>query len=88
MTDLHRIAKDEPERIVLSNIREFGWHAVNVIEDNGCPPWTLVRLAALFIHPCMRAATAAQRRDSGPPSGFLGEAPANPLSLPCDKETL
>jgi hypothetical protein len=35
-----RSPRDEPERIVLSNVREFGWHAVNVIEDNGCPPWT------------------------------------------------
>jgi hypothetical protein len=40
MTDPRRIAKDEPERIVLNNISEFGWHAVNIIEDDGCPPWT------------------------------------------------
>jgi hypothetical protein len=40
MTDPRRIAKDEPERIVLSNIQEFGWHAVNVIEDDGHPPWS------------------------------------------------
>jgi hypothetical protein len=40
MTNPQRVAKDEPERIVLSNIREFGWHCVNVIEDDGHPPWT------------------------------------------------
>jgi ribulose 1,5-bisphosphate carboxylase large subunit-like protein len=34
MTNHQRIAKDEPERIVLNNIAEFGWHAVNIIEDN------------------------------------------------------
>jgi hypothetical protein len=40
MNQPQRIGKDEPERIVLNNISEFGWHAVNIIEDNGCPPWT------------------------------------------------
>jgi hypothetical protein len=25
---------------VISNINDFGWHAVNVIEDDGHPPWT------------------------------------------------
>jgi hypothetical protein len=40
MTKPQRVAKDEPERIVLSNIREFGWHCVNVIEDDGHPPWS------------------------------------------------
>lgn len=41
MTNPQRIPKDEPERIVLSNIQEFGWHCVNVIEDDGHPPWSL-----------------------------------------------
>jgi hypothetical protein len=109
MTNHQRIAKDEPERIVLNNIAEFGWHAVNIIEDNGCPPWTftiglyetygfpeliilgrsrstaIVRLAGPFVHPCTRPATASQAREPDSPSGFLGEAPTNPLSLPCDK---
>src|SRR5271154_4446984 len=40
MTNQQHVAKDEPERIVLSNIREFGWHVVNVIEDDGHPPRT------------------------------------------------
>jgi hypothetical protein len=35
-----RIGTDDPEKIVLGNIAEFGWHAVNVIEDNGQPPWS------------------------------------------------
>jgi Domain of unknown function (DUF4262) len=40
MTNSQRTARDEPERMVLTNIAEYGWHAVNVIEDEGCPPWT------------------------------------------------
>ena len=28
------------DRIVISNIAEFGWHAVNIIEDDDHPPWT------------------------------------------------
>lgn len=40
MTNPQRAGRDEPERIVLHNIAECGWHAVNVIEDDGHPPWT------------------------------------------------
>ena len=40
MTSFKRIAKDEPERIVLTNVAEYGWHAVNVIEDCDYPPWS------------------------------------------------
>jgi hypothetical protein len=31
---------DDLERQVVHNINEFGWHAVNVIEDDAQPPWT------------------------------------------------
>jgi hypothetical protein len=40
MTSTQRAARDEPERIVLHNIAEFGWHCVNIIEDDGHPPWS------------------------------------------------
>ena len=40
MTNPQRIANDELERQVFSNINDFGWHALNVIEDDGHPPWT------------------------------------------------
>jgi hypothetical protein len=51
-TNPQRTARDEPERIVLNNIQEFGWHAVNVIEDNGCPPWTFtIGLYETWNHP-------------------------------------
>ena len=33
-------AKDDLEPRVISNINDFGWHAVNVIEDDSHPPWT------------------------------------------------
>jgi hypothetical protein len=35
-----RNATDDLERMVITNIKDFGWHAVNVIEDDGHPPWT------------------------------------------------
>jgi hypothetical protein len=35
-----RIGADDLERQVIHNIADFGWHAVNVIEDDGHPPWT------------------------------------------------
>jgi hypothetical protein len=51
-TNPQRTARDEPERIVLNNIQEFGWHAVNIIEDNGCPPWTFtIGLYETWNHP-------------------------------------
>jgi hypothetical protein len=33
-----RIPADELERQVIHNINEFGWHCVNVIEDDNHPP--------------------------------------------------
>ena len=39
-TNPRRAAEDELERQVISNVNDFGWHAVNVIEDDGHPPWT------------------------------------------------
>jgi hypothetical protein len=31
---------DDRELQVIHNVNEFGWHCVNVIEDDGHPPWT------------------------------------------------
>jgi Domain of unknown function (DUF4262) len=39
-TTPQHIATDDLERQVIHNINEFGWHAVNVVEDDGHPPWT------------------------------------------------
>jgi len=38
MATPQRIAKDDLERQVIHNIAEFGWHGVNVIEDDGTHP--------------------------------------------------
>jgi hypothetical protein len=35
-----RVGTDDPEKIILRNIADFGWHAINVLEDDGHPPWT------------------------------------------------
>jgi hypothetical protein len=40
MTTSDRLGTDDLERQVIHNINQFGWHAVNVIEDDGHPPWT------------------------------------------------
>jgi hypothetical protein len=53
MNQPQRTPKDEPERQVLSNIQEFGWHCVNVIEDDGHPPCSILRLAELFGRPAL-----------------------------------
>jgi hypothetical protein len=40
MSQPQRVAEDGPERIVLNNVADYGWHCVNIIEDDGCPPWS------------------------------------------------
>ena len=40
MTDPQRIGIDLAESKVLADIAEYGWHAMNIIEDDGQPPWT------------------------------------------------
>jgi hypothetical protein len=32
--------RDDLTKIVTTNVCDYGWHGVNVIEDDGCPPWT------------------------------------------------
>jgi Domain of unknown function (DUF4262) len=52
MTGPQRIGNDELERHVLTNIAEFGWHSVNVVEDDGHPPWTFtIGLFETWQHP-------------------------------------
>ena len=44
--------KDTHERIVLANVANFGWHAINVLEDDGTPPWTYtIGLYETWHHP-------------------------------------
>jgi hypothetical protein len=35
-----RIPTDEPERLIITNISDFGWHGINVVEDDNHPPWS------------------------------------------------
>jgi hypothetical protein len=52
MAKPQRIGNDELERHVLTNIAEFGWHSVNVVEDDGHPPWTFtIGLFETWQHP-------------------------------------
>jgi len=96
MTDPQRAARDEPERIVLSNISEFGWHAVNVIEDDGQSPWTFtIGLYETWQHPeliiigrsratayKMLESLATQIEDGGPPN-LADSEPYPLLGIPC-----
>jgi hypothetical protein len=66
MTQPQRLTHDDLDRIVVHNVDEFGWHCVNVIEDDGHASPS----AGLLPRPCVRPAPAAQRRDSGPPQGL------------------
>jgi hypothetical protein len=42
MSNAQRVVKDDLERQVIHNIAEYGWHAVNIVED-------ILRLARLFV---------------------------------------
>ena len=52
MNQPQRFTRDDLSKIVIANIAEYGWHAVNVIEDNGYPPWTYtIGLYETWQHP-------------------------------------
>jgi len=40
MTDPQRIGIDLAEQKVLADIAEYGWHCMNVVEDDGQYPWS------------------------------------------------
>ena len=52
MNQPQRLSRDDLDKIVVANINEFGWHCVNIIEDNGCPPWSYtIGLYETWNHP-------------------------------------
>jgi Domain of unknown function (DUF4262) len=52
MATPQRATRDDLDKIVISNINEFGWHCVNVIEDDGHPPWSYtIGLYETWNHP-------------------------------------
>jgi Domain of unknown function (DUF4262) len=47
-----RTGSDLGERKILADINEFGWSAVNGVEDDGHPPWTFtIGLYETWSHP-------------------------------------
>jgi hypothetical protein len=47
-----RLTHADLEKIVIANVNEFGWHCVNVIEDNNHPPWSYtIGLYETWQHP-------------------------------------
>src|ERR1700734_3219954 len=52
MATPQRLTRDDLEKIVIANVNEFGWHCVNVIEDDGHPPWSYtIGLYETWEHP-------------------------------------
>jgi hypothetical protein len=52
MATPQRLTRDDLDKIVIANIAEFGWHCVNVIEDDGHPPWSYtIGLYETWNHP-------------------------------------
>jgi hypothetical protein len=52
MAKPQRIGTDHGERKVLADVAEFGWHSLNVLEDDGHPPWTFtIGLYETWQHP-------------------------------------
>jgi hypothetical protein len=52
MTQPQQYTRDDLGKIVTSNVNEFGWHCVNVIEDDGHPPWSYtIGLYETWEHP-------------------------------------
>jgi hypothetical protein len=52
MGKLKRLATDLGEQKVLSDINEYGWHCMNVVEDDGHPPWSFtIGLYETWQHP-------------------------------------
>jgi hypothetical protein len=40
MTRPQRLTHADLDKIVVNNVNEFGWHCVNVIEDDNRSPWS------------------------------------------------
>jgi hypothetical protein len=52
MGNPQQLTRDDLNKIVLANINEYGWHCVNVIEDDGHPPWSYtIGLFETWQHP-------------------------------------
>ena len=47
-----RLGADFGERKVLADVAEYGWHCMNVLEDDGHPPWSFtIGLYETWRHP-------------------------------------
>ncbi len=52
MTNAKRSGKDLGEQKILADINEFGWHCMNVVEDDGQLPWSFtIGLYESWQHP-------------------------------------
>jgi tetratricopeptide (TPR) repeat protein len=52
MSQPQRFTRDDLGKIVTANINEFGWHCVNVLEDDGHPSWSYtIGLYETWQHP-------------------------------------
>jgi Domain of unknown function (DUF4262) len=52
MATPQRTTRDDLEKIVIANVNEYGWHCVNVLEDDGHPSWSYtIGLYETWEHP-------------------------------------
>jgi hypothetical protein len=52
MSQPEQFSRDDLGKVVLANIAEYGWHCVNVLEDDGNPPWSYtIGLYETWDHP-------------------------------------
>jgi hypothetical protein len=52
MTNPQRFTHQDLDKIVAANVNEYGWHCVNVIEDDCHPPWSYtIGLYETWDHP-------------------------------------
>lgn len=52
MNQPQRLTRGDLDKIVIANINEFGWHCVNVIEDDNHPCWSYtIGLFETWQHP-------------------------------------
>jgi hypothetical protein len=52
MTRPQRLTHADLDKIVVNNVNEFGWHCVNVIEDDNRSPWSYtIGLCETWGHP-------------------------------------
>jgi Domain of unknown function (DUF4262) len=83
MTNPQRIGTDLGEKKVLADINEYGWHCMNVIEDDGHPPWSFtIGLFETWSHPELIVIGRSRTTSHAMLTNIVGQIEANkPVDL-------